>query len=380
MRAPFSPEPRRRASLRPTVAIVLLTTVDPVLRGSASFAAVTDVPGTIVLTQDLDAERDQPIHRHIADASGVLLDEWVDADHVCATCAVREDTLPTLERIVAEGRHRTVLLAAPVGVESLPIARLLDDAARPGGRLAGARLAAVAAACDLERLPEDLLGDDLLAERGLALAEGDLRSVGEVLAHQVGHADFVLTAGPRAEAPRQAAALLDHLRSVDAHLLEDYLAGHLGALFSHSHHCAHATRRVDPMHVALNGAPARDGVWSMHLTSRRPLHPERFLEWLPALAGDRVRSRGHFWLATRPRQACIWDGAGAQLSIGPHGSWGERRPGTSLVFTGVTDQRQALVEAFESVMLTPTEARTARVWHGREDGLETWLGPAGAQG
>ncbi len=371
------PRPRHRAPAQPPVSIVLLATIDPVLRGSASFAAVTDVPGTIVLTQDLDPDRG--IHRHIADASGVLLDEWVPVEHVCATCAVREDTLPTLERIIVEGRHRSVLLAAPVGVESLPIARVLDEATRPTGRLAGARLAAVATACDLDRLAEDLLGDDLLAERSLALAEGDLRSVGEVLAHQVGHADFVLTAGPTREAPAQSAALLDHLRSADAHLLDDYLAGHMGALFTHSHHCPHATRRVDPMHVALNGAPARDGVWSMHLTSGRPIHPERLLEWLPALAGGRVRSRGHFWVASRPRQACIWDGAGAQLSIGAHGPWGRRRPGTSLVFTGVAEERQALVEAFEAVLLTPAESRAAPAWHGREDGLETWLGPADSQ-
>jgi G3E family GTPase len=376
---PSTPDVTIVASRRQApVAIVLLTSVDPVLRGSASFAAVTDVPGTIVLTQDLDADRG--IHRHIADATGVRLDEWVQVEHPCATCAVREDTLPTLGRIIAEGRHRTVLLAAPVGVESLPIAHMLDQAARPGGPLAGGRLASVATACDVARLPEDLMGDDLLADRGVALAEGDVRSVGEVLAHQVGHADFVLTAGPAGDAPPQAAALLDHLRSADAHLLDDYLAGHLGALFTHSHQCTHASRRVDPMHVALNGAPARDGVWSMHLTSARPIHPERFLERLRALAGDRVRSRGHFWLASRPGQACIWDGAGAQLSIGSQGPWGARPPGTSLLFTGVVEERQALVEAFESVLLTPQETRHARAWHGHEDGLETWLGPVDVGG
>lgn len=356
--------------------IVLLSAVDPVLRGSACFAAVTDVPGTVVLTQDIDPSSDRPIHRHIADATGVLVDEWVEVDHACATCALREDTIPALQRIIAEGRYPNILVAAPVGAESLAIARVLDDATAPGGPLAAARLASVAAVCEVDTLVHDLLGDDLLAERGLALADGDVRSVGEVLAHQVGYADFVLTAGPLGSAPEQAVALLDHLRSVDGHVLEDYLAGRLGSLFTHSHLCEHASRRVDPMHVALNGAIERDGVWSLHLSSARPMHPQRFLELLPALSGDKVRSRGHFWLPTRPLQACIWDGAGAQLSIGTHGEWGVRPPATSLVFTGIAEERAQLVEAFDAMLLTPEEEGRGLVqWLGLDDGLDEWLGP-----
>lgn len=363
---------------RPGPSIVLLSAVDPVLRGSASFAAVTDVPGTVVLTQDLDPFSDTPIHRHIADSSGVLVDEWVEVEHACATCALREDTIPTLERIVAEGRYPNILVAAPVGVESLAIARALDDATSPGGPLAAAHLASVATVCDVQTLAHDLLGDDLLSERGLALAEGDERSVGEVLAHQVGYADFVLTAGPLSSATSQAVALLDHIRSVDAHLVEDFLAGRLGGLFTHSHLCEHASRRVDPMHVALNGAPEAHGVWSLHLSSARPMHPERFMDLLAALSGEKVRSRGHFWLPTRPLQACIWDGAGAQLSIGTHGDWGARTPATSLVFTGIADERRAIVEAFDAMLLTPEEdARGLAQWLGHDDGLDEWLGPRG---
>jgi G3E family GTPase len=368
-RGPLWPDPATGPS------IVLLTSVDPVLRGSASFAAVTDVPGTVVLTQDIDPFSDTPIHRHIADAAGVLVDEWVEVDHACATCALREDTIPTLQRLVAEGRYPNILVAAPVGVESLSIARALDDATSPGGPLASARLASVATVCEVQTLVHDLLGDDLLAERGLALADGDLRSVGEVLAHQVAYADFVLTAEALTSATPQAVALLDHIRSVDAHLVEDYLAGRLVAPFTHSHLCEHASRRVDPMHVGLNGAPERDGVWSLHLSSPRPMHPQRFMELLPELSGDKVRSRGHFWLPTRPFQACIWDGAGAQLSIGTHGDWGARPPATSLVFTGIAEERSALVEAFDAVLLTPEEeAGGPAQWFGRDDGLDEWLG------
>jgi G3E family GTPase len=362
-------------SAKPRVPIVILATVDPILRGSASFAALTDVPDTVVLTQDIDGDRNDPIHHVVADSSGVLLDEWVDLDHTCLGCALREDTVPMLERLLALGQYRNILIAAPVGSETVPMARAIDAATAPGGCLSGARLASVAAACDAGTMRQDLLGDDLLTERGLGMGAEDIRSVGEVLAHQVGHADFVLTSAPLAEAAPADSALMAHLRGHGSHLVEDYLSVNTRVLFDHSHLCEHASRRVDPLHVAHNGAPERDGVWTMHLSSPRPMHPDRLLDRIEALAGDQVRSRGHFWVATRPLTACIWDGAGAQLSIGIHGQWGQRAPATSLMFTGVSEQRRGLVAAFEEALLTAEEQEAGLgQFLGREDGLDPWLG------
>lgn len=373
----MSTRPSQRPQPRSSddVAIVLLSTTDPILRGSASFAAVFDAPDTVVITQDLDPRRSSPIHRHVADARGVLLDEWVGIEHACPTCAVREDLIPLIATVVATDRYRNVVVAPPVAVESLPITRALDEAARPSGELAGTRVAAVATVCSVGTLVDDLLGDDLLVERGLTMIADDMRSVGEVLAHHVGHADFVLTSDPLAEAPAQAAALLEHVSGVGSHLVDDFLSANLRTLFDHSHLCTHASRRVDPFQVCLNGAPERDGVWSMHLSSSNAVHPERLLDHIGALAGKQVRSRGHFWLPTRPVQACIWDGAGGQLSIGSPGSWGGAPRATSLVFTGVAEERRNLIEAFDAVLLTPAEQDAGpNAWAGRDDGLGRWLG------
>lgn len=53
-----------------------------------------------------------------------------------------------------------------------------------------------------------LLGDGLLAERGLALSEHDVRAVGEALSAQLDAADTVVTLDP---APPQASSLLEHV-------------------------------------------------------------------------------------------------------------------------------------------------------------------------
>jgi G3E family GTPase len=378
---PVKLAPEGTMSASPLIPIVVLASVDPVLRSSASFAALTDMPDTVVITQDIDADRDAPIHRLVSDSTGILLDEWVDLDHACLSCALREDTIPLIERLISGGRHRNILVAAPVGAQTVPIARALHAATAPCGTLSAARLASVAAACDVGTLSHDLLGDDLLSERRLGMGADDHRSVGEVLAHQVGHADFILTAAPLADAAPADSALLEHVRGPGSHMVEDYLSAHMRTVFDHSHLCEHALRRVHPLHVAHNGAPERDGVWTMHLTSSRPMHPARMLDQIEALASEQVFSRGHFWVATRPLTACVWDGAGAQLSIGTFGEWGTHAPRTSLVFTGLADQRRDIVEAFDAVLLTPEEAAAGLgQFLGRDDGLDPWLGRRGDDG
>ena len=97
------------------------------------------------------------------------------------------------------------------------------------------------------------------------------------------------------------------------------------------------------------------------------------------LGTGRIRSRGHFWLPSRPRTACVWDGSGGQLSIGDLGSWGDVVPETRLVVTGNDpEERDRIAATFAEVVMTDDEARTASAWVGTEDGFGPWLGETDA--
>ena len=66
----------------------------------------------------------------------------------------------------------------------------------------------------------------------------------------------------------------------------------------------------------------RSGVWRLDLRSTRPVHPIRFQDELVALGSGPRRSRGCFWLPTRPADICVWDGAGGQVGIAAARTWG----------------------------------------------------------
>jgi G3E family GTPase len=207
--------------LRPRKPLIVLATVDPVLRDAVVFASVVDHPRAVVLRHDIvDGPDGGGIRRVVVDATGVVEDVLVPLEHACLSCSVREDAVPTLERLARDPRWEAVLLALPVSAESLPVTRALGWGTRRGGGLRSLRLAGVVAAVERDTVEDDLLGDDLLAERGLALTEDDRRSVGEALAAQLGHADVVLVAadGPADDHDsRVASDLIDHVRARPGH-------------------------------------------------------------------------------------------------------------------------------------------------------------------
>ncbi|MCF4121578.1 GTP-binding protein [Antribacter sp. KLBMP9083] len=365
----------------------LLATTDPVVRDSTLFGLLVDSPGLVAVRHDIVAT-EGALRRLVLDATGVLEDVTMPLEHACLSCAVREDALPTLARLTDDGRWTSALLALPVSAETLPAARALTSACSPGGQLEGAYVSTVAAAVDLGTLADDLLGDDTLAERGLALTDDDERSVGEALAAQLEHADLVVTAqgGTTQGAAPTGSGLVDRLRSTGSRRVDGLHTLTLTHLLAGRHDRALGERRAHPL-AARSAAGYRRGAddtsWTLELRSPLPFHPDRLLDSIESLGAGRLRARGVFHVADRPGTACLWDGAGGQLAVATLGPWAEvcagTTPQTRIVIAGAhdgdgLDDRPRLREAFHTALATPEELRQPRRWAAQEDVLAPWLG------
>lgn len=349
--------------------LVLLTGVDTVTLEAAMVAMLFDLPHAAAVRHVIDVEA-QVLRRTVSDLTGVVEREEIALEHACVSCALREDVIPTLERVARDGRWATVLAALPVGAEAAQVCNVMSWDTRLARHL---RIASVVAALDGSDLVEDLVGNALLVERGHHTSDEDRRGVGEVAAAMIEYADLVVVAG------QVEPAGLDLLRALarpDAqvlHGLEKVDGSHLGSdLHRHGETLAwSAAVRRDPL-------PTVDSpwVWTRSLTSRRPFHPGRLLDRLDELGGGRHRSRGCFWLPTRPGRALVWDGAGGQLSVGHGEPWGRRGPHTRLDLSGVGVAPGHLQRSFEDLLLERADASVgAATWDVHEDGFEPWLGP-----
>jgi G3E family GTPase len=351
---------------------------------AAALGLHCDLPGAVLLRHDIDVER-RTLTRTIADLTGVLERDVIDLEHLCVSCAIREDVVPTLERLAALDRWEAVVTHLPLAADPTQVCRVIEP---DHGRSRGFRVAGVVVGLEGETVREDLVGGDLLVERGLTTSSEDRRSLAEVTASLIEYADIVAVFGALdgADPDGLDLGLVEALARPGAIVLTDWPGLHARDLLHGVHDHAASEAWVDEVRRDAVPPPRAQGVWTLDLSSPRPLHPGRFRAEIAALALGGHRSRGCFHLASRPGMVCGWAGAGDALSIGTVGEWGGEEPITRIVVHGITEgsaseaeseaaeRKHTIQRAFAAALLTDEELRAGPVEAARVDGLETWLG------
>lgn len=361
----------RRASQK--VPVLLVSGIDEVAMLGTTISLQLGLAKAVGVRHAIDVER-QILTRTVSDVSGVIEREEINLAHACVTCAVREDIIPTLERLARSGRWTAIVACLPVAAEATQVCRVLAHAP---GKAPHVTIAAVVTALDGTSVAHDLLGDDLVSERGIATSHEDRRGTGEVACAMVEYADLVTVTEPPGV---EEGALLTALARPRIPLVDDVSTVDTGrlAVGIHRHHAAEAWV-ADVRRGGLPPMPS-GGVWRLDLRSDRAFDPSRFQDELAVLGAGPRRSRGCFWLPTRPGTVCVWDGAGGQASIGATERWSRgESPLTRIVVVGIDDdhdERSEVGAAFHRCLLTDDELATrGRFWPEVWDGLEPWLGP-----
>jgi G3E family GTPase len=63
------------------------------------------------------------------------------------------------------------------------------------------------------------------------------------------------------------------------------------------------------------------GISSFVYRERRPFHPERLWEVLTTLPDEIIRSKGFFWIASKPMSVGLWSQAGRTSTLEARGQW-----------------------------------------------------------
>ncbi|HXV92322.1 MAG TPA: GTP-binding protein [Pseudonocardia sp.] len=278
---------------------------------------------TAVLHHDLRDVSRGVVHRRLRRGT---LDETTPLTlaHGCVSCTLREDVIPSLRALAADGPERIVLHLDPA-LEPEQVCWALAHVPVAGSVVTDlVDLRGVVAVVDTGRWLDDATGDAGVAEAGHAALPGDERTLAQVAVGQVEFADLVVRTGT-ADAWQLArtdavlarlaplASRLRHPGIDDRVLLRDLPAG------------ARRGRPDADVHgPLLRGRPPLDpdcGVGLLLFSARRPFHPERLHDAMDVLLDGVVRTRGRIWLATRP-EAVIWlESAGGGLQLGQAGEW-----------------------------------------------------------
>ncbi|MGN9792012.1 CobW family GTP-binding protein [Streptomyces sp. OZ13] len=361
-----------------TLPVVIVGGLHADARRAAVELLLTTVPGSVALHHDLSTAGRGTVVRTVRDARGVRDTGETPLVNDCACCALREDLVPELARLAADGATGLAVVELWDSVEPKAMAEVI---AAHGGE--GLALTSVMTAVDPALLLPYLANGDDLADAGLAAAATDRRTIADTWARQLEYAP-VLALVDSEEADDEDRALLAQLHPTarriavgDEELAAAAVAGFDVDAAAAAQHpaCARLPQEADDCGVATY-------VWH----SCRPFHPERLYQALEDLTCAAARSRGRFWLADRPDTLLAWDAAGGALCVESAGPWLASLPDAAwemvppvrraaaaldwhpehgdrcqhLVFTSPGLDRDGLQQLLESCLLTDAEYAAGR--------------------
>jgi G3E family GTPase len=294
----------------------------------------------------------------------------VEMTNGCICCTLRDDLLEEVGRLAHEGRFDYLLIESSGISEPMPVAATFsfprDDGATLGDR---ARLDTMVTVVDAAGFLPELDGGDELVARGLDQYEDDERTVSDLLMDQVEFADVIVLnkldlVGP--DEARRLRATLSRLnpeaRIVPAVRGQVPLEQILGTGLFDVERAQQAPGWVKELNGDHVPETEEYGISSLVFRSDLPFHPGRLWAFVTkrldsGTYGRILRSKGFFWLASRPRVTGLWSQAGAVARFEPSGARGpETTQGQELVFIGTGVRAEALRAALDACLLVPGEA------------------------
>ena len=258
-------------------------------------------------------------------------EKLVEMSNGCICCTLREDPLEEVSRLARDGRFDYLLIESTGISEPLPVAETFTFRDEQGRSLSDlARLDTMVTVVDGVNFLRDFHEAESLASRGETLGEEDERSITELLIEQVEFADVILVskidligAAEREELTAILARLNTHAEILPMSMGQVALERILDTGRFDFERAALAPGWLKEMRGEHVPETEEFGIASSSYQARRPFHPQRFFDFLARewRNGRLLRSKGFFWLASRPEEAGSWSQAGGLMRYDYAGRW-----------------------------------------------------------
>ncbi|MBO9729024.1 MAG: GTP-binding protein [Chitinophaga sp.] len=255
----------------------------------------------------------------------------VEMSNGCICCTLREDLLKEVALLAAEKRFDYLLIESTGISEPIPVAQTFcyQDAANNIDLTTVSRLDTMVTVVDAFNFINDYSSVERLQERALTDDAADQRTIVNLLTDQVEFANVIVLNKCDLVSQQQLGSLKAVLRKLNAQAkiieaiegqvpLKEIL--HTGLFdFDTTSQSAGWQAELEQEHTPET---LEYGISSFVYRSRKPFHPERFWMYINEhWPGNIIRSKGLFWLASRPDIAVNWSQAGGSLRAEKAGYW-----------------------------------------------------------
>jgi G3E family GTPase len=253
-------------------------------------------------------------------------EKLVEMSNGCICCTLREDLLLEVTKLAQDGRFDYLVIESTGISEPLPIAETFTFSDEDGISLSDvATLDTMVTVVDAVNFLKDYEEASSLQEVGESLGEEDERSVSDLLVDQVEFADVILISKTDLVDISDIDRLIAILKTLNTHArISPITQGQvdIDAVLSTGLFDFERAQSAPGWLKEMRGEHIPEteeyGISSFSFLARRPFHPEKFYHFLHDTEkfGKLIRSKGYFWLATRPQFLGQWNQAGGIAHYG----------------------------------------------------------------
>jgi G3E family GTPase len=281
-------------------------------------------------------------------------EKLVEMSNGCICCTLREDLLVEVEKLAKENRFDYLLIESTGISEPIPVAQTFSFQDEESGIDLSkfSYIDSMVTVVDCYNFFKDFGSMDTLQERELTDMEHDYRTIVNLLTDQIEFADIIVLNKIDLVKPEQLVLLEAMITKLNP-----------GAKLIRS-----SFGKIDPREILNTGlfnyeqaessagwirelegnhTPETEeyGINSFVFRDNRPFHQDRFWQFITdQFPANVIRSKGMFWIASRPNQALNWSQAGGSLRAESAGVWWASMPYEQRIMYPSFVDNQQLIE------------------------------------
>ena len=263
-------------------------------------------------------------------------EKLVEMSNGCICCTLREDLMIEVEKL-AKAQKFDYLIIESTGIsEPIPVAQTFSFESEDGS-IDLSRFSYVdtmVTVVDAFNFLKDFSSPQYLKDRNLTDIEGDERTIVNLLTDQVEFANVILLNKTDMVTEPDLRNLYDIINKLnpDARIIPtNHSKVNLQEVintglfdFEKAESSAGWIKELENEHIPET---EEYGIGSFVYRRKKPFHPNRFLDFIQhTFPKNIIRSKGLFWIASRPDQALVWSSAGGSLKTDPAGVWWDSMP------------------------------------------------------
>jgi G3E family GTPase len=263
-------------------------------------------------------------------------EKLVEMSNGCICCTLREDLMIEVEKLAKMKKFDYLLIESTGISEPIPVAQTFSFAT--GDELYDltqfSRLDTMVTVVDALNFFKDFGSADTILDREMINDEQDDRSIVNLLTDQIEFANVILLNKTDLVTASQLGVLegIIHKLNPDAKIIRTSYGKIDPKLilntklfnYEEAEQAAGWQRELELAQKGIEHTPETEeyGISSFVFRNSRPFHPTRFLEYISNdFPSTIVRSKGLFWIASRPDNAILWSQAGGSLKAEVYGRW-----------------------------------------------------------